>query len=77
MPDYKQLIRQAKLACFERLSLAASLEAEKQGLTEEELEAEIEEIKDTAYDCRPVPERNHGRESEDLERIRKRNWSDL
>jgi hypothetical protein len=49
IPDYKQWIRQAKLACFERLSLAASLEAERQGLTEEELEAEIEEIKEQLY----------------------------
>jgi hypothetical protein len=37
MPDYKQWIRQVKLARFERLSLAAGLEAERQGLTEEEL----------------------------------------
>ena len=49
IPDYKQLIRQAKLARFERLSLAAGLEAERQGLTEEELEAEMEEIKEQLY----------------------------
>jgi hypothetical protein len=49
IPDYKQWIRQAKLARFERLSLAAGLEAERQGLTEEELEAEIEEIKERLY----------------------------
>jgi prevent-host-death family protein len=49
IPDYKHLIRQAKLARFERLSLAAGLEAERQGLTEEELEAEIEEIKEQLY----------------------------
>ena len=49
IPDYKQWIRQAKLARFERLSLAAGLEAEKQGLTEEELEAEMEEIKEQLY----------------------------
>jgi hypothetical protein len=49
IPDDKQWIRQAKLARFERLSLAAGLEAEKQGLTEEELEAEIEEIKEQLY----------------------------
>jgi hypothetical protein len=47
--DYKQLIRQAKLARFERFSLAAGLEAERQGLTEEELEAEMEEIKEQLY----------------------------
>jgi hypothetical protein len=46
IPDYKQWIRQSKLAHFERLSLAAGLEAERQGLTEEELEAEMEEIKE-------------------------------
>ena len=51
-PDYEQLISQAKLARFERLSRAAGLEAERQGLTEEQLE-------------------------EELERIRKRNWSEL
>ncbi len=44
-----QLVRQAKLARFERLSLAAGLDAERQGLTEEELEAEIEEIKEQLY----------------------------
>ena len=49
VPEYKQLIRQAKLARFERLSLAAGLEAERQGLTEDELEAEIEEIKEQLY----------------------------
>jgi hypothetical protein len=49
IPDYKQRIRQAKLARFERLSLAAGLEAERQGLTEEELEAELEEIKEQLY----------------------------
>ena len=49
IPDYKQLIRQAKLARFERLSLAAGLEAERQGLIEEELEAEMEEIKEQPY----------------------------
>jgi len=49
IPDYKQLIRQAKLARFERLSLAAGLEAERQSLTEGELEAEIEEIKEQLY----------------------------
>jgi hypothetical protein len=49
IPDYKQWIRQAKLARFERLSLAAGLEAERQVLTKEELEAEIEEIKEQLY----------------------------
>jgi hypothetical protein len=48
-PDYKRLIRQAKLARFECLSLAAGLDAERQGLTEEELEAEMEEIKEQLY----------------------------
>jgi hypothetical protein len=31
------------------LNLAAGLEAERQGLTEEKLEAEMEKIKDTAH----------------------------
>ena len=49
IPDYKQLIRQAKLARFERLSLAAGLEAERQGLTEEELEVEMGKTKEQLY----------------------------
>jgi len=48
-PDYEQLISQAKLARFERLSRAAGLEAERQGLTEEQLEAEMERIKARLY----------------------------
>jgi hypothetical protein len=43
------LIRQVKLARFERLSLAAGLEVEREGLTEEELEAEMERIKEQLY----------------------------
>ncbi|TEU11913.1 MAG: hypothetical protein E3J21_22445 [Anaerolineales bacterium] len=49
IPDYKQLIRQAKLARFERLSLVSGLEAEREGLTEEELEVEMKEIKEHLY----------------------------
>ena len=37
------------LARFERLSRAAGLEAERQGLTEEQLEAEMERIKAQLY----------------------------
>jgi len=48
-PDYEQLIRQAKLARFERLSRAAGLEAESQSVTEEQLEAEMESIKAQLY----------------------------
>ena len=48
-PDYAQLIRQAKLARFDQLSRAAGLEAERQGLTEEQLEAEMEKIKARLY----------------------------
>ena len=53
------------------MSLAAGLEAKRQGLTEEELEAEMEKIKEQLYSD------VMGWESEDLERIRKRNWSDF
>jgi prevent-host-death family protein len=49
-PDYERLIKQVKLARFERLSLAAGLEAERQGLTEEGLEAEMERIKEQLYE---------------------------
>jgi|Deesub1362B_J571_1020462.scaffolds.fasta_scaffold34035_2 prevent-host-death family protein len=48
-PDYERLIRQVKLARFEHLSLAAGLEVEREGLTEEELEAEMERIKEQLY----------------------------
>jgi hypothetical protein len=37
------------LARFERLSLAAGLEAERQGLTKEKLEVEMEKIKEQLY----------------------------
>jgi prevent-host-death family protein len=49
-PDYERLMKQVKLARFERLSLAAGLEAERQGLTEERLEAEMERIKEQLYE---------------------------
>jgi prevent-host-death family protein len=44
-PYYEQLLQELKLARFERLSRMAGLEAERQGLTEEQLEQEIEEIR--------------------------------
>lgn len=44
-PYYEQLLREVKLARFERLSRVAGLEAERQGLTEEQLEQEMGEIR--------------------------------
>ena len=44
-PYYEQLLQELKLARFERLSRMAGLEAERQGLTEEQLEQEIEGIR--------------------------------
>lgn len=49
LPDYEQLLQELKLARFERASRAAGLEAERQGLTEEQLEQEMEAIKDQLY----------------------------
>ena len=46
---YENLLRDANLTRFERLSRAAGLEAERQGLTEEQLEAEMEAIKQGQY----------------------------
>ena len=43
-PHYEQLLRESKLARFERLSREAGREAEQAGLTEEQLEQEMEEI---------------------------------
>lgn len=48
-PYYEQLLRQVKLARFERLSRQAGREAEQQGLTEEQLEQEMEEIREQVY----------------------------
>ena len=45
LPGYEQLLKEASLARFERLSRAAGLDAEGQALTEEQLEQEMEEIK--------------------------------
>ncbi len=42
---YEQLLREARLARFERASRAAGLAAAERGLTEEDLERDIEEIK--------------------------------
>ena len=48
-PYYEQLLREVKLARFERLSREAGLEAERAGLTEEQLEQEMEAIKERLY----------------------------
>jgi prevent-host-death family protein len=42
---YEELLRDARLARFERTTRAAGAVAAKQGLTEEQLEREMEEIK--------------------------------
>lgn len=44
-PYYEQLRRELKLARFERRSREAGLEAAREGLTEEQLEQEMEEIR--------------------------------
>jgi len=46
LPYYKQLLQEVKLARFERLSREAGLEAERAGLTEEQLEQEMETIRE-------------------------------
>ena len=48
-PQYEQLLQETRLARFERLSRAAGLEAERQGLTEEQVECEMEEIRERSY----------------------------
>jgi len=48
-PYYEQMLREVKLARFERLSRTAGLEAERQGLTEEQLEQEMEKIREQVY----------------------------
>jgi len=49
IPQYEQLLRETRLARFERLSRAAGLEAERQGLTEEQVEQEMEEIRERGH----------------------------
>ena len=48
-PDWKLLLREVKLARNFRLSLSAGLEAERQGLTEEQLEQEMEKIRERVH----------------------------
>lgn len=47
--DYEQLLREAKLARFERLGREAGREAEQAGLTEEQLDQEMEAIKERLH----------------------------
>lgn len=47
--QYEELVRDARLARFERSSRAAGLDAEAQGVTEEQLEAEMEETRQRHY----------------------------
>lgn len=49
VPDYEEMRTELKLQRFERMSRAAGLDAEKQGLTEEALEQELEEIRAQIY----------------------------
>ncbi|MBC8248098.1 MAG: hypothetical protein H8E90_00335 [Anaerolineales bacterium] len=49
VPEYDQLQRQAAWNRFYELSRQAGLEAEEEGLTEEEVQAEIEVIKRQVY----------------------------
>jgi prevent-host-death family protein len=49
MPEYERLVRDRKLVEFERFARAVGEEAERQGLTEEQLMAELEEDKKAAY----------------------------
>ena len=49
VPDYEQMRTELKLERFERMSRAAGLDAEKQGLTEEMLEEELETIRGQIY----------------------------
>jgi prevent-host-death family protein len=46
LPYYEQLLQEVKLARFELLSREAGLEAERTGLTEEQLEQEMEVIRE-------------------------------
>ena len=48
-PDYEQLLREVKLARFERLSREAGLDAECTGLTEGQLEQEMETIRTRSH----------------------------
>lgn len=48
-PYYEQLLREIKLARFEHVSRVAGLEAEREGLTEEKLEREMDEIRERLY----------------------------
>ncbi len=43
--NYEELLRSARLARFDKLSWAAGLDAERTGLTEQQLEREIEQIR--------------------------------
>ena len=49
VPEYDQLQRQAAWNRFYELNRQAGLEAEEEGLTEEEVQAEIEVIKRQVY----------------------------
>jgi len=49
VPDYEEMRTELKLQRFERVSRAAGRDAEKQGLSEEALERELDEIRAQIY----------------------------
>lgn len=48
-PQYEQLLKEAKLARFERVSRESGLDAERRGLTEEQVEQEVNAIRESFY----------------------------
>jgi len=48
-PCYQRMLEELKLARFERLSRVAGLEAGRQGLSEEQLEREMEEVRERMH----------------------------
>lgn len=48
-PEYEQMMRERALAAHRSLVIALGQEAERQGLTEEQLLAELEEDKEAVY----------------------------
>ncbi len=49
LPDYERLVEEARLGRFQRLSRAGGLDAERQGLTEEQLEEEMKQVRARVY----------------------------
>ncbi|MBM4459387.1 MAG: type II toxin-antitoxin system Phd/YefM family antitoxin [Chloroflexi bacterium] len=49
LSQYEELIREARIGRFVRLSRVAGIDAERQGLTEEWLEEEMAQVRDRVY----------------------------